>query len=214
MSSQEALHLTAAVLVVTAVIGFAAVLEQQWLELPLAFFFAVTLVIATVIPKKLMAHALDVTVEHRIWSISRWGWASHRQLKPEIPAGIVLPLLLSLFSLGFLKIMPVLTYETTGLKTRAARKFGFFSYLTLTEWHTALIGAAGILAILGIAFISYFLPFEEFELLAKIAAYYALINLIPYSDLDGTHILMGSRVLWATLAALAAIFTLFAIVIQ
>lgn len=210
MNSKEPYHILAAILILTMVIGFGDAINQQWSELAKAFFFAVVIITVVIVTRKLVASMLDVAIEHKVWSVSRWGFASHRILKPEVPAGIVVPMIFTLFSLGYLKIMPLLSYDTAGLKTRAARRFGFASFITLTEWHIAVIGGAGIIGVLLVSFVSYFVGLEH---LAKIASYYALINLIPYSNLDGTQILFGSRPLWATLVVVSLLFTAYSLLL-
>jgi hypothetical protein len=78
----------------------------------------------------------------------------------------------------------------------------------MTDWHNALIGAAGIVAVLILSIISYLIPWSDS--LWRLSAYYAFWNMIPLSNLDGTQIFFGSRVLWSTLAIVVAIFTVYA----
>ncbi len=110
-----------------------------------------------------------------------------------------------------IKFPAILVYETTALKRRAAKRFGVFSHTEVTEWHHALIGAAGIIAAFLIAIITYFLP-ANFEYLAKIAIYYGFVNLLPLSKMDGAQIFFGSRVLYTALAVIATIFLLVALI--
>ncbi len=80
----------------------------------------------------------------------------------------------------------------------------------MTDWHHAVIGVGGILICLVIAVAAYF---PGYELLSKMATYYALSNLIPFSKLDGMQILQGSRIAWATLTIISLIFFAFALII-
>jgi Zn-dependent protease len=96
------------------------------------------------------------------------------------------------------------------MKVRAAKRFGFYSYSELTDFHNALIGAGGIIALLILSFISYF---PGFEYLSRIAAFYAFWNMIPISKLDGTQIFFGSRALWTALAIITIIFTAYALIL-
>ena len=157
-----------------------------------------------------MANALDSDVEHEIWKVSRYGLGQRQHLKREIPAGIIFPLLLSVFSLGFIKFPALLTYESRALQRRAAKRFGFYSFTELTEWHNGIIGAAGIISVLLVGIIIYFLPYN-WEYFSKLAAYYALVNMIPISKLDGTQIFFGSRVLWTTLTLITLIINAYAL---
>ena len=80
----------------------------------------------------------------------------------------------------------------------------------MTEWHNGVIGAAGLVAVLLLSFISYF---PGFELLTKLAAFYAISNMLPISNLDGTQIFFGSRILYITMLIITAIFFLYAAIL-
>tara|TARA_Y100000034_G_scaffold135972_1_gene210059 strand:+ start:3720 stop:4259 length:540 start_codon:yes stop_codon:yes gene_type:complete len=175
--------------------------------------FSIIILAVYIFSKKIMAHLLDSTVEHEIWFWQRFGFKKQHKLKTPVPAGIILPLFITVFSLGFAKFLTLMTFETRALKHRAARRFGFYSFAQMTDWHQALIGAAGILSLLILGAIAYFLPFSNLEFLAKISIYYAFWNLLPISKLDGTQIFFGSRILYAALAIITLIATAFAILI-
>ena len=132
----------------------------------------------------------------------------------QIPIGIVLPLFFIIFSLGRFKFPVFLTYEARALKTRASKRFGFYSYIEMTDWHHALIGAAGIVSVLVLSLITYMLPLNGVEFLAQLAAYYAFCNMLPISKLDGTQILFGSRIMYVTLAIITIIFTIYSVIIS
>ncbi len=213
MKNSEIGSILAAIVIATIVIGFSNLTQGNFSFLAIALLFAIIIVFIHVFTKKLMAFGLDADVEHKIWGFSRFGFKPHHYFKKEIPAGIILSLLLSLFSWGLLKIMPLLTYETRALKARASRRFGYYSYTEMTDWHNGAIGAAGIVAVLVVSLVAYFMG-PTAEILAKMAAYYAFVNLIPISNLDGSQILFGSRVMWATLAIITLIFAVYSVVIS
>lgn len=213
---QEFLHIVVAIIVFAAVIAFPALFRAPSSTLPQAFLFAALIIIISVLFKKTMAALLETDAEHHIWGWSRWGLHKQDRFATEIPVGILLPLFFSLISLGTLKVATFLASETTIKKTYPSRAFGrdaTYSYLTLTDWHNALIASAGIIGVLLLSFISYFLPFDNIETLARLAAFYAFWNLLPISTLDGSHILFGSRILWSTLALLTLVFTVYALVL-
>lgn len=212
MKQSEFLHILAAVIIFTIVGSFAFIIESEWYLLPKIFFFALIIISISILAKKIAARALDTDIEHEIWKFSRYGLRAGHYLKKPIPLGIILPLVLTIFSLGWLKFSAFLTYEATALKRRSAKRHGFYSHAELTEWHNGLIGAAGIIACFAIAVISYFLPWN-LEYLAKLAVFYAISNLIPVSKLDGIQIFFGSRVLWTALTVIALIFSAYAFVI-
>ena len=212
MEFREFKHIIAAIIILTIVGGFSFIIESSWAALAQVFLFAVIIILVAVFAKKLIAYSLDADVEHTIWQFSRWGYKQHQHLKTPVPGGIIFPLFLSLFSLGSIKFPALLTYEASALKRRAAKRFGFYSYTEMSDWHNALIGAAGIVAVLIIAIVTYFLP-ANFEYLAKMAVYYAFANMIPIAKLDGSQIFFGSRVLYTILAVIALIFFGYALIL-
>lgn len=212
MNSRELLHIFAAIILFTVVGSLSFLIESDWQMLPEVFVFAAIIIFASIFAKKWMADLLDTDVEHEIWQVSRYGIKLHQKLKSPLPGGLIFPLVFSLFSLGLIKFSAFLTYEATALKRRAAKRFGFYSFAELTEWHNSLIGAAGIVALFLVAIVAYFLPFN-LEYLSKLAVYYALSNLLPISKLDGTQIFFGSRVLWTVLIVIALIFAVYAFVL-
>lgn len=212
MDIKESAHILAAIIIVAIVLSFKEIFQGEWLAAVGALLSSALLILVVVCAKKVAAFSLDASAKNRIWGISRWGFAAHRYFKREVPAGLIAPLFFTLISLGALKIMPVLTYEASALKARAARRFGYYSYTIMSEWHNALIGTAGIGAVLLLSFASYFAPWN-LGMLSKAAAYYALVNLIPISNLDGTQIFFGSRVLWTVLLAISVILSTYALLL-
>jgi len=151
---------------------------------------------------------LDANVEHRIWHFQRYGFKPRAKFKKEMPFGVILPLAISIVTLGAAQLMTFLTYETRALKHRAAKRFGFYSYTEMTDSHNGLIGASGVVVLLLISFIAYF---PGWEYLSKMAAFYAFWNMAPFSNLDGTQIFFGNRTLWSVLGVIVLIFVLYAL---
>ena len=213
MKQTELSHIIVAILVLALVASFPFIIKQEWENTIMALLFSAIIIIVSISAKKLVAYSLDSDVEHEIWEMSRFGFKKRDYFKKPLPAGIIFPAVLSIISLGLIKFMPILTYETRALKYRAAKRFGFYSYTEVTEWHHALIGAAGIVSVLLITFITYLIPASNLEYLAKISAYYAFWNLIPISKLDGSQVFFGSRILWTILATITAIFVFLSLTI-
>ncbi len=213
MKQSELSHIIIAMLVLGLVASFPFIIKQDWTNTLMALAFSVIIIAISISAKKAASYSLDSNVEHEIWEMSRFGFGKRDYLKKPIPAGIIFPSVLTIISLGLVKFMPILTYETRALKYRAVKRFGFYSFTEVTDWHHALIGAAGILSVLAIAFITYLIPASNLEYLAKISAYYAFWNLIPISKLDGAQIFFGSRILWTVLATITAIFVFLALTI-
>lgn len=210
MNSREILHVLLSILIFAVVISFTSIIIGDWVKLGLALLFAAIIITVNVTAKKVAAASLDADIEHNIWMWSRYGFKPGWKIE-AIPAGVILPLVMTAFSLGVLKCSTFLSYETKALKRRAAKRFGFYSFSEMTDWHNALIGAAGIASVLALAFVFYWIP--GFEGLPKMAAYYAFWNMIPFSKLDGTQILFGSKVLYTALALVTLVFALGAFII-
>lgn len=207
MEKRELLHMSVATLIVMVVGSFPFLLEGTWNILPRYFVYAVLIIGVYTGTRKLTAHTYDAGVEHELWTMQRFGLKPHHYLETPAPTGIILPLFCSLFSAGLAKVTPVLTYEVRANKYRAAKRFGYYSHSAITDWHNALIGASGILATLLLAVLAYFINAEP---LAKLAAYHAVTNMIPFSKLDGTQIFFGSRILYTILALLTLVCFMYA----
>lgn len=206
MENSEIANILAAILLLFVVVSVSVILQGKITLLPMLFLFSIIIIFVHVFSKKLVAYSLDASVSHKIWHFQRFGLKPGHKFNKPIPFGLIVPLFFSVFSIGFFKLMTFLTYETSALKHRAAKRFGFYSYTEMTDFHNSLIGGAGIVALLLLSLIAY-LP--GWETLSKLAAYYAFWNMIPFSDLDGTQIFFGNRILWAVLAVITLIFTLY-----
>ena len=213
MKSQELAHIITAILVLAIVSGFTFVFKSDLQNLLLALVFSIVIIALSVLAKKITAYLLDADVEHELWEMKNFGFSKDFQLKKPIPAGIIFPLVITIFSLGSAKFLPLLTYETRALKHRAAKRFGFYSFTEMTDWHNAIIGASGIIVVLILSIITYLSPLSYLEYFSKIAVYYAFWNLLPISKLDGTQIFFGSRILWSVLAAITLVITFLALTI-
>ncbi|MCH7567857.1 MAG: hypothetical protein IIA87_00375 [Nanoarchaeota archaeon] len=211
MKQSEILHIILAIFILAIIVGFNSIINFNIIKIGLALLFAFVIITANIFGKRIMASHLDAGVEHKILLWSRFGLKPGWHIEKPIPLGIILPLVITAFSIGAIKVMTILTYETTVLKRRAAKRHGFYSFTEMTEWHNALVGAAGIVAVLIVSFIAYWIP--GISPLSRFAAYYAFWNLIPLSKLDGTQIFFGSRILWTTLAIITLIFVGYALLL-
>lgn len=209
MKEKEIVHIIIAIIILAVVIGFSHIISNEIAYLGTAILLSFIIIGINVLSKKIMANALDSDIENSIWFASRYGFKERSQFKKEIPLGVILPLVITAITFGIIKFTTILTYETSALKRRAAKRFGYYSFTEMTDWHIALIGASGIFATLLLAFISYWIP--SLEDLARYSAFYAFFNLIPFSKLDGAQIYFGSRVLWTLLAVIATIFAGYAL---
>jgi len=164
-------------------------------------FFAVILFFY-VASKKLMAYYLESGEETKIWTFQRWGWYERSYFKNPIPVGIILPFVLSILSLGYIKWFAVTESEVKPTEARVVRRHDVYSYTEMTEWHLALISASGILVCFILAIIAYLFNYPE---LSRLSIYFASFNLLPLGKLDGTRIFFGSRILYVIFVVIALI---------
>lgn len=210
MQNREIIAWLSAFIVLTIVIGFKDLIRLNIEGIGTALLFSFLILAVNWGAKKIAARSLDADVEHDLWYASRYGFKPGWHLARQAPLGIIVPLVISAFSLGAAKCMTLLTYQTAALKRRAARRFGFYSFTEMTDWHNALVGAAGIIGVLLLAIVSYMGAIDG---LPSLAIYYAFWNMIPWSKLDGAQIAMGSRVLYTALALVTIVCTVVALVI-
>jgi len=105
--------------------------------------------------------------------------------------GLLLPLLLSYLSNGFLRFLTFLQFEGQATTARIAKKGTTRLRSGIEEWDLALIAYWGTCFTLLLALVTNFLPVNP--MLAKYALYYAAFNLIPFSQLDGMKIFIGTK---------------------
>ncbi len=169
--------------------------------------FGFIIISVYVLAKKLVAYYYEVEIEMKIWQFKRYGLYERSYFKNPVPIGIILPFLLSILTFGYVKWLGILQSQEKATTARAAKRHDFYSYSELTEWHIGLISASGIVISLILAILAYFINQPE---LAKLSIYYAVFNLIPLGQLDGTKVFFGSKILWTILAAITAIILIWA----
>lgn len=213
MEISELNKIIAAVLILAVVWSIIPLILGNPISILQIVVFSIFIIFVSVFSKKFMAHLLDADVEHDIWKFQRYWFFPGSKLSKPLPTGIILPLFFSLFSIGLIKLSTILTYETRVRKSRKSRRFGYYSFAEMTDWHNGIIGSAGIVSVLCLGTLAYFFPSANLELLTKMSIYYAFWNLIPVSNLDGSQIFFGSRMLWTILATVTVILTALALII-
>ncbi len=155
---------------------------------------------------KWYAKSLGFSTLFGLWNVKRFTWrlaptfprTFHFGRKAytihSIPLGIVLSLLVTFFSNGSLFFIPVSVYNLVVEKaSRIGRRF-----YQVTEYEEARIAMMGPLANILLALILKILNFNGiFDDAILINGLYAVYNLIPLADLDGSKILYGSKLLYA-----------------
>ncbi len=211
MKEQEIIQIIIAIVVLGIVTGAQYFVSLDLNAVVKAVGFSAIVIGANILGKKIIASRLDADVEHEIWRMQRYGFSVSSHSEKSIPVGIIFPLFVTVISLGTVNLMSVITYQTKALKRRAAKRFGPFSFTEMTDYHNSWVGAGGIIAVLAVAFISYWFP--GFSGLGRLATFYAFWNMVPFSKLDGTQIYFGSRVLWSILAVITLICTMYALLL-
>ncbi len=168
---------------------------------------AFAIITVNILTKKIMASYLEAEIEQKIWHFQRWGYYTRSQFKKPKPIGAILPFILVWLSYptGFLKLLTFLQFDVKPTSARAAKRHGLHRYIEMTEWHIALIAGIGIFANLVLAIIAYIIGNPIMLDIAKYSIYYAAWNMLPISQLDGTKIFFGSRILYTLLAILTLI---------
>jgi hypothetical protein len=210
MNNRELLHIFSAILITGIIFAIVPSITFGPEIIPQIFVYALILVGVGVGSKKLAAYLLDADVEHELWIFHRFGFWKHWYVNKGLPAGVILPLFLSLFSLGIIKLPTILTYEARAATHRAAKRFGFYSYASMTDWHNALIAASSFLGFWILALSAYV---AGHEYLVQMTAWYAVASLLPFSKLDGTQLFFGSRILYALALFGTIILTIYALLL-
>ncbi|MEK6793006.1 MAG: hypothetical protein AABX96_00725 [Nanoarchaeota archaeon] len=210
MKDKEIIHIILVIATLGIIYGFNEIAEMNLRAFSLILGFSAIIIGINILSKKIVASRLDADVEHEIWQIKRFGFHPGDVFRKSISAGILIPLFVTLVTLGSINPMTLMTYETRALKRRAAKRFGPYSFTEMTDYHNALVGGAGIISCLLITFITYWIPGDLWSTMGKMATFYAFYNMIPISKLDGSQIYFGSRVLWSVLAVITLIFLLYA----
>ncbi|MEA3414455.1 MAG: hypothetical protein U9Q99_02940 [Nanoarchaeota archaeon] len=195
---------------VTLVLGIITTISQKLVKWDWKIFLITTILVLIVfliniIIKKIVSFYLDTELEIKQWEFSKWGIKKHQHLKKSIPAGIFIPIILKFLSIGFLNWMACLTFDVKGKIYRAAKRQGVYSFSKISEREISLIAGIAIIGNLLFALLGYIM---DYNLFARLNLAFAFYNLIPISNLDGSKIFFGNKILWTVLATITVISTL------
>jgi hypothetical protein len=184
--------------IVSLILAFAFSIAGSFGGFVYVFASVLVIVCANTLAKKISSFYLDSEIEVKVWEIQRYGFKPQKHLERPFPAGLFLPVIVAVVSLGYLKWMASLVFDVKAKAYRAAKRFGIYSFSEMTEYHLALIAASGVMANIALSVLGYLTGFDNF---ARLSIYYAFFSIIPLSDLDGNKIFFGSVILWSALAA-------------
>jgi len=172
-----------------------------------------SIVLINTLFKKIAGYYFESDVKVNLWEIKRYGWRSENVFKRAMPAGIFLPIIFKILTLGRMNWLAFLTFDVEAKVSRAARRHDIYTFSELSEYHLGVIAAWGIFANLLFALIAYLIGFPQEMNFVKLSIYYTLFNMIPFSDLDGNKIFFGSMILWSFLAAIVLLGVFFSFLI-
>jgi len=201
LKKRELLFVILGVIIMTLVLILNPLLNKQMITIHIwlnSLIISIIIIFLSVFIKKITAKKLDTKIEMSIWAFKRYGVHVHQELKKSIPFGILLPLVLSIFTMGILKFLAFFQFRAEALPAKVAKKYGARRYSSVMEWDYALICFYSLLSVLILALISSYLSYSffPFKELGKIAIYFVISNIIPFGQLDGMKIFMGSKPLY------------------
>lgn len=165
----------------------------------------------SLISKKIIASKIDVKVTQEILQFKRYWITRSSEFKNPIPLGMILPLLISFLSLGTVNFFGFFQFKSEALASKVTKRYGLRRFSTVMDWDEALIVFYSCLSLIVLAIVCVYLPENifKFHLLAKTALAYLISNIIPFGQLDGMKLFMGSRPLYVLTLILIAITALF-----
>ena len=189
LKPQELFHIIIAIIVFGFVMSFTQDTE--------AFIWALVLSLAiigiNILAKKAAAYYFETDIRIKTWHFQRYGFFPPSYFVTPIPIGIILPVLLSIVSLGYVSWMAFLQFDSRPLKEKAAKRHYGTRFSELVEKHLAFIAAAGIFGNIILAIIASLFNLTD---LARLSIYYGIFNMLPISQLDGTKVFFWSWRFW------------------
>ncbi|HKL23224.1 MAG TPA: hypothetical protein VJ895_00565 [Candidatus Nanoarchaeia archaeon] len=199
-----------AILISTLTLGIVVSLIETWNLFFITAGLILIIILSNIVAKKVTSFYLDTETEISLWEFKKFWYKKHHKFQKPIPAGILIPLAVKFFSIGLVNWMACLTFEVKGKIYKAAKRHGLYSFSEVTESEMGWIGAAGIIVNIFFAVLGYIMGYPLF---AKLNITYAFFNIIPISNLDGSKIFFGSKLLWSILAIITSMGVLGMLVI-
>jgi len=196
-------------LTITIIFAFLmSMTSLSWSSLALSLLFAFIILLVNIIAKKVTAFYFDSCLHLDFWHVQQYGLHKRSHFPKPIPFGLIVPIVLGLLTLGYLKPLTFMQFEAEPTRARASKRHGVYSYsgFAMNEFHLGVIVFFGMLANLLLVLIAKELGAS---LMARYSLYYVLWNLLPISRLDGSKLFFGSLFLWCFtlfLCMLTAIF--------
>ena len=193
IKSQEAVSIVIAAIIFTFVVVFRKIFTGNLTSgfIISALLICFFILIINIFAKKIVARYYDISIEHKILGWQRYGIYKRSYFPVSLPAGVILPFILSIISIGYFLFLTFLQFEVTPLLSKVKKAVGLYRFSEVTEGEIEWIAAWGIIITLLASIIAYIIGGETLILFAKLSIYYAFWNIIPLGNLDGTKIFFG-----------------------
>lgn len=151
--------------------------------------------------KKIVGYMFETDVKTKFWAWYQYGFRTDMHFKKPLPMPW-LPLILALFTKGFLLWLPILEFDVAAKTESVSRRHGLYRFTQVTEHHMAWIAMWGLIMNFIFAVGGYILGFELFT---KLSIFFIAWSVIPISNLDGSKILYGGIAKWSIIFTAAII---------
>lgn len=174
---------------------------------PLILLVPIMILLTSIVSKKIAADYFSIKIEHKVWEFQRWGYYRRSQFKKPVQIGLILPFILSILTLGMVRMFTFFQFEVENIhETRILKQKGLKRKEEINESDIAFTAAWGFLSLLILAIIGALPGIREiFPELSKYAIYFGFWNLLPVSQLDGNKLFFGSVLTWTFLTVLYVI---------
>jgi len=178
----------------------------------------IVIIVTNTLAKKIAAEYFHIKIETKPWELQRYWFYDKSKFKKPFPVGLILPFILSFFSLGTMNMFTVLQFDyKNNPQKRILKRRGRIRKTDINESDIAFTSAWGLYSLLILSMLMIFLnSFFSNIILREIARYsvfYGFWNLIPIGKLDGSRLFFGSYLNWFILAIFYLIFLILAIFI-
>jgi len=148
---------------------------------------------------KIVAKQYGCRSTFRIWGIKQIGFRKNSKISnlrifgkrfEKLNIGILLPIALSFFSNGLLKVCTIGSSEISEVKMERINK----KYAYISDFDTSLMHLVGPMTLIIVSLILS--GINQFEQISQMAYYLAIFSMIPFSNLDGSKVFFGSPLLY------------------
>ena len=160
--------------------------------------------------QKCAAAHYGAETEFQVWSLQQFWFKRQHKVKQGIPLGVILPLIITVISLGRI---PFATVASSELSTSERLRFGK-KFREPADFEAALMLAAGPLTLVLLAVLMPLFDSSQFALLVKrIGISLAVAQMLPLPNTEGMKIFTSSSALYIFSIAfiLAGAFLAFAV---